>query len=232
MKKGKSTYQFPINVDPNLAHQTIMNWLGANSFELKEKDGNYYYQYYDPVVGRRLFEFYIQTGMVTINAYIGKYKKPYLLDDSFAGSMPKSAYKQILDPLFRMLASYNAPVGTAPMQQAQGMGQAAPYNVQPTASQVSGGTPQPIGGNYEDFSKATGKSNEKYAIIGFVMSIIGLLLSFAGYMFGILLYVLEFYFAACGMKTEKKGFAIATFVLAGVSIAILVVSVFMQALLS
>ena len=51
MKKGKSTYQFPINVDPNVAHQTIMNWLGANSFELKQKDGQYYYQYSDPIVG-------------------------------------------------------------------------------------------------------------------------------------------------------------------------------------
>ena len=111
MKKGKSTYQFPINVDPNLAQQVIMNWLGANGFDLKEKDGNHYYQYYDPVIGRRLFEYYIQPGMVTINAYIGKYKKPYLLDDSFAGSVPKSAYKQALAPLFQTLASYNAPMG-------------------------------------------------------------------------------------------------------------------------
>lgn len=231
MKKGKSTYQFPINVDPNLAYQTIMNWLGANGFDLKEKDGNHYYQYYDPVIGRRLFEFYIQTGMVTIKAYIGKYKKPYLLDDSFAGSVPKSAYKQILDPLFKTLASYNAPAGMAGAQPYPGADQNAPYNVQPGAGQIYSGTPQPAVGNYQDFSDATNKSNEKYAIIGFVMSIIGLLLSFVGYMFGILLYVLEFYFAACGIKTRKKGFAIATFVLAGVSIAILVVSVFIQALL-
>ncbi len=232
MKKGKSTYQFPINVDPNLAHQTIMNWLGANSFELKEKDGNHYYQYYDPVVGRRLFEFYIQTGMVTIHAYIGKYKKPYLLDDSFAGAMPKSAYKQILDPLFRTLASYNTPGGAAPAQPGPNMAQNDPYNTQPTASQVSGGTPQPQVGKYEDFSAASNKSNEKYAIIGFIMSIVGLLFSFVGYTFGILLYLMEFYFAACGIRTKKKGFAIATFVLAGLSVVILVISVFMQVLLS
>lgn len=119
MKKGKSTYQFPINVDPNLAQQVIMNWLGANGFDLKEKDGNHYYQYYDPVIGRRLFEYYIQPGMVTINAYIGKYKKPYLLDDSFAGSVPKSAYKQALAPLFQTLASYNAPMGAAPRSREQ-----------------------------------------------------------------------------------------------------------------
>lgn len=231
MKKGKSTYQFPINVDPNLAHQTIMNWLGANGFDLKEKDGNYYYQYYDPVVGRRLFEFYIQPGMVTINAYLGKYKKPYLLDDSFAGSVPKSAYKQALAPLFQTLASYNAPAGEYGSQPGSA-DPASPYIAQPYASAVSGGVAaQPTSGNYEDFANATNKSYEKLAVWGFVIAIIGLLLSFVGYMYGILLYVLEFYFATCGLKTEKKGFAIATFVLAGVSIAILVVSAFLQALL-
>ncbi|MBD5529533.1 MAG: hypothetical protein HDR02_14185 [Lachnospiraceae bacterium] len=228
MKKGKSTYQFPINVDPNLAQQTIMNWLGANGFDLKEKDGNYYYQYYDPVIGRRLFEFYIQPGMVTINAYLGKYKKPYLLDDSFAGSVPKSAYKTALAPLFQTLSSYNAPVG-ADGSQPVGTDPNASYNAQPY---VSGGPAgQPVPGNYEDFTNAANKSHEKLAIWGFVLSIVGLLLSFVGYTFGFLLYMLEFYFAACGIKTKNKGFAIATFVLAGVSIVILVISVFLQVLI-
>ena len=224
MKKGKSTYQFPINVDPNLAHQTIMNWLGANSFELKEKNGQYYYQYYDPIVGRRLFEFYIQPGMVTINAYIGKFKKPYLLDDSFAGSVPKAAYKQTLEPLFLTLSSYNAPqpgYGTP----------GAPYNVQPHASASADGT-QAASGNYEDFAKATNRSYERMAVIGFVLSIVGLLLSFIGYTYGVLLYALEFYFASCGIKTKKKGFAIATFVLAGLSVLILVGTLFLYALMA
>ncbi len=229
MKKGKSMYQFPINVDPNLAQQVIMNWLGANGFDLKEKDGNYYYQYYDPVIGRRLFEYYIQPGMVIINAYIGKYKKPYLLDDSFAGSVPKSAYKQALAPLFQTLASYNAPMGAAPAQPGTG-NPSAPYNVSPYASDVSGGV-QPSSGSYQDFSDATGKSHEKLAVAGFVLSIFGLLLSLLGITYGILIYMLEFYFAACGIKTRKKGLAIATFILAGLSIAILVFIIFLQALL-
>ena len=155
MKKGKSTYQFPITVDPNLAHQTITNWLGANSFELKEKNGQYYYQYYDPIVGRRLFEFYIQPGMVTIYAYIGKFKKPYLLDDSFAGSVPKSAYKQTLAPLFQTLSSYNAPGGGEVMQT--------------YAGDANGGV-QPVSDNYKDLADATNRSYERMAIIGFVIS--------------------------------------------------------------
>lgn len=222
MKKGKSTYQFPICVDPNLAHQTIMNWLGANSFELKEKDGNYYYQYYDPVIGRRLFEFYIQQNMVTINAYIGKYKKPYLLDDSFSGSVPKSAYKQLLAPLFQTLSTYNTPGAGETMQPAAGENPASPYNMQPYASDASSGT-SPASGSYENYANSANKSNEKMAVIGFVMSIIGLLLSFVGLMYGIWLYALEFYFASRGIRSRKKGFAIATFVLGGVSVAILLV---------
>lgn len=219
MKKGKSTYQFPINVDPNVAREAIMNWLGANEFDLKEKDGNYYYQYYDPVIGRRLFEFYLQPGMVTINAYLGKYTRPYLLDDSFAGSVVKSAYKQALAPLFQILATYNTPGDGSVMP-------ASPY-----AGEASQGTAQPAAGSYADFSDAANKRQEKLAIWGFVLSIVGLLLSFIGYTYGVLLYMLEFYFAACGIKTRKKGFAIATFVLAGISVVILVISVFVQALL-
>lgn len=215
MKKGKSTYQFPICVDPNLAHQTIMNWLGANSFELKEKNGNYYYEYYDPIIGRRLFEFYIQQNMVTIYAYIGKYKKPLLLDDSFYGSVPKSAYKQLLEPLFQTLRTYNTPGAGDALQSADGS-PAAPYNVQPHASDA-----QPPSGNYEDFANAANKSNEKMAIAGFVISIVGLLLSFVGYMYGIWLYALEFYFAARGIRSRKKGFSIAAFVLGGLSVVIL-----------
>ncbi|MDE7224831.1 MAG: hypothetical protein K2O34_13770 [Acetatifactor sp.] len=221
MKKGKSTYQFPICVDPNLAHQTIMNWLGANSFELKEKNGNYYYQYYDPVIGRRLFEFYIQPNMVTINAYIGKYKKPYLLDDSFYGTVPKTAYKQLLEPLFQTLNTYNTPGAGEALQTGDGGNSAAPYNVQPYASDAAGA--QPVSGDYENYANAANKSNEKMAVIGFVMSIIGLLLAFVGLMYGIWLYALEFYFASRGIRSKKKGFAIATFVLGGLSVAILLV---------
>lgn len=222
MKKGKSTYQFPICVDPNLAHQTIMNWLGANSFELKEKDGNYYYEYYDPVIGRRLFEFYVQQNMVTINAYIGKYKKPYLLDDSFYGTVPKSAYKQLLAPLFQTLSTYNTPGVEETLRQGTDGNPAAPYNVSPNASDVPGGS-SPVVNSYGDFASAANRTNEKKAIAGFVISIVGLLLSLVGWMFGIWLYALEFYFAACGIRSKKKGFAIATFVLAGLSVAILVV---------
>lgn len=226
MKKGKSTYQFPINVDPNVAHQTIMNWLGANSFELKQKDGQYYYQYSDPIVGKRLFEFYLQPGMVTINAYIGKFKKPCLLDDSFAGSVPKSAYKQILAPLFQTLSSYGAP-GAAGLS--GDAGAAAPGNVPPYAP--AGGA-QPTSGDYSDFAGSAEKTNEKLAVIGFVISLAGLLLSFAGYTYGVVLYVLEFYFASRGIKSKKKGFAIATFVLAGLSILILVGMILLYALAS
>lgn len=232
MKKGKSTYQFPFSVEPELVKQTIMNWLAANGFTLKEKDGNYYYEDYDPVSGRRLFEYYIQPGLVTIKAYIGKYKKPYLLDDSFAGSIPKSAYKELLAPLMQTLSGYNMPAGDSSQPGANPASAAgAAYQVQPNAGTVSNaGGAQPGAGNYEDFANAKSKSQEKLAIWGFVLAIIGLLLSFVGYALGLVLYVLEFYFAACGLKTKKKGFAIATFVLAGISILILLASIFLQAL--
>ena len=166
--------------------------------------------------------------MVTINAYIGKFKKHYLLDDSYVGSVPKSAYKQILAPLFQTLASYNAPGGGDAMQPQGGVNPASPYNAQSQASAAA----QPAPGNYQDFVRATNEKYEKLAIAGFVISIVGLLLSFVGYTYGIVLYILEFYFASCGIRTKKKGFAIATFVLAGLSVLILLGTIFLYALVA
>lgn len=177
--------------------------LGGEISTVFFKRMHMYGREYDPISGRRLFEYYLQPGMVTIKAYIGKYKKPYLLDDSFAGSIPKSAYKELLAPLLQPLSGYNMP---------------------------GGGNGQTGADNYNDFANAKSKSQEKLAVWGFVLSIIDFLLSFVGYALGLVRYVQEFYFAACGLKMKKKGFAIATFVLAGISTLILLVSIFLQAL--
>ncbi len=80
------------------------------------------------------------------------------------------------------------------------------------------------------FEESTNKSREKFAIIAFVMSLIGLVLSCLGFTYGVALIIMEFYFAFLGIKTKKKGLAIAAIVIAGVSILILIAEIILIAM--
>ena len=70
--------------------------------------------------------------------------------------------------------------------------------------------------------------DEKTCEIAFWMSIAGLIFSFFGQAFGIFLYIFEFIFAARGLKTRKRGKAIATIVMAIISLVILAIQVFVM----
>jgi len=72
------------------------------------------------------------------------------------------------------------------------------------------------------FQDETLKKKEKMCEIGFWISIFGLLCSFLGVVMGLIVYALDFYFASQGLKTRKKGKAIATIVLSIISILVVV----------
>lgn len=59
--------------------------------------------------------------------------------------------------------------------------------------------------------------------IGFWLSILGLVCSFFGVAYGIFVYIIDFYFASQGLKTKKRGKAIATIVLSIISILIIII---------
>lgn len=63
--------------------------------------------------------------------------------------------------------------------------------------------------------------NEKNVTFAFVLSIINLVLSFFGYFLGALLLIPGIIFAIKGIKSAKKGLAITSLVLFGVSISII-----------
>lgn len=96
------------------------------------------------------------------------------------------------------------------------------YNQQPS---------QPIQNNYQEpindanqfaqnFQDETNKRKEKLCEIGFWISILGVLGALGGVAMGLLVYVMDFYFASQGLKTKKRGKAIATIVLSIISIVI------------
>ena len=149
--------------------------------------------------------------------------------------MAGDAYKQVLNSLFSQI-NLNCPpnpaqdTGTAPFA---GAAQDPNMTRDPGAMQNPGvmqnpGAMQnpyaavPDSSRFVDaFQSEVDARNEKLCTIGFWMSIVGLLLSFVGIMYGVFIYILEIYLATRGLKTRKKGKAIATFIIAGISILII-----------
>lgn len=74
----------------------------------------------------------------------------------------------------------------------------------------------------QTFQNENLKKKETMGEIGFWLSIFGLISSFFGVAMGLVVYILDFYFASQGLKTRKKGKAIATIVLSIISIIITV----------
>ena len=70
----------------------------------------------------------------------------------------------------------------------------------------------------QNFQDETNKRKGKLCEIGFWISILGVLGALGGVALGLLVYVMDFYFASQGLKTKKRGKAIATIVLSIISI--------------
>ena len=98
------------------------------------------------------------------------------------------------------------------------------------------GNQQPMNQNYgqpmqqnnqfaQSFQDETTKKQEKMCEWGFWLSIFGLLASFVGVAYGVIVYILNFYFASQGLKTRKRGKAIATIVMSIISIIIIVLQI-------
>lgn len=220
MAKGKSQYHFTIPADPALINQTIFNYLHANSFVQKQKDGCYYYEQYDALYGRKMFEYRINGNQVTIWAYTGSYKWPQPLE-GFVGAVPKQEYRDSLEVLFMQLQTLAHNPGQANGQDPQSqMYQSQQFQ---QAQQLQ----QSMAAFQQQNSKAAGNS----AVIGFVISLLGLVLSFFGVYFGVLIIFIEISLAVRGLKSEHRGLAIATIVLAIVSAVIIVAEIMLSALL-
>ncbi|MGI5888587.1 MAG: hypothetical protein ACOX6J_04330 [Oscillospiraceae bacterium] len=207
MDVGKSIYSFTI--DPAKAAQVnsvIEDWLRKYNFSLQNKLGEDMYYSVDPLYGNMGFQYSISGGSVSIAAFIVSRKKFFKIDD-ISTSMAARSYKTIISEL---LNSINSTVGeTGQVQnQAQGNG---------TGS---------LSGLAEAMQKDVVTKNEKYAEAAFWISLAGLVLSFFGISYGIILYILIFCFAIPGLKTRKKTKAILAMVFSGLSFLITILLIF------
>lgn len=220
MSQGKTSFKFVVNADMALVETVIRNWLTANKFTYDPKSGLNYFGFNDPMLkGKRGFEYYINGNEVTILAYIGTYKKPQALE-GFVGAVMKQNYRNELAPLFEEIKK---------LENAEGSVAAA---ASADAQQASPSQPPVHDDSLNTFMAENEKKQGTLVIIGFVMSLVGLLLSCFGFTYGAILLVLEFYFAIQGLKTKKKGFAIATLAIAGVSILVFIGNIVLYVLLA
>lgn len=145
-------------------------------------------------------------------AYMGTFEKPRGLE-GFVGAVPKKSFQDDLEPLFAELHRLDM-MGMAP-QQGMPMQQGMP----PQQGYI------PPQNSANQFVEKSRKTRENWTIAGFVIGLVGLLLSFFGITYGAIIIVLEFWCGFQGLQTKKKGLAIATIVLAGISVLLLILSI-------
>ena len=190
MSQGKTEFRFTVNAQPQEINQVIQNYLAANQFAYQPKENANYYFYNDPLIkGKRALEYYMNGNQVLILAYLGTFEKPGALD-GMVGALPKQSYRNDLAPLFDAL---------------QRLGNGTVYPNPAPGMQVQG---------VDAFVNDNNARKEKQVLIGFIMSIIGAVLAFFGFSYGIILLALEFYLGVQGLQTRRRGLAIATIVIA------------------
>lgn len=217
MSQGKTEFRVTFNAAPEEVNRIIQQYLSANGFAREQKENANYYVSKTGLSQRR-FEYYINGNQLLVLAYMGTYEKPQELE-GVAGALPKQAYKNEIAMLFQEINR----IGEVQKENSyqRGINQGSNYQ-----GSINQGSSNQV--NYMDhsgtnaFAEANNKKNETWATVGFVISIIGLLSSCVGISFGIFLIIFEFWCASVGLKTKKRGLAIATIVLAIVSILIIV----------
>ncbi len=211
MNKGKSVYTFQFQCAPEHVDAVIKGWLNANKFTFQNKYGEDLYYNYDAWNGNRGFQYTISGNVVTVWAWtIGMGKQFYQLDSGAMNNMAGDSYKQMLSSLFAGISN----LGADPAEPVQQPSQAQTQTVNEVVS-----------GMNEELDKKAETGCE----IGFWLSIVGLLASFGGIIYGIFVYVIIFYLASRGLNTKKRGKAIAAIVMSILSILICVASMFINA---
>lgn len=155
------------------------------------------------MMGYRGLTYSIQNQTITINAWLDGALGNFPLEQNSLNMMAMN-YRNSLSSLFQEIENLNG--GTTMNNTNQNQ-----VNMQ-----------QPQNNFSQTFQNENQKKQETMCEIGFWISILGLISSFAGIVMGLFVYIMDFYFASQGLKTRKKGKAIATIVLSIISILIVI----------
>lgn len=205
MASEKTVYTFYIN-DTQSAYQLIMNYLNTYNFKYVDKKGMPHYEYSDYITAKKFFEFYFQGNQLTIYAYLKSMKKPMPIDKGSMGAAVKKAYRNELAPLLeglsRLMMSANQMYD--PMQ-SMAYGQSV------------------VAGSQQAYQNNNENNADTMAITSFILAIIGLVLSWFGFVYGAALMFMEIWTAIAGMKSSRfRVLAILALVLCALSFVFII----------
>lgn len=220
MKKEKSNYNIAFNCNKNTIDSLVQNYLNECGFSIYEKKGNKYYRAGDAMLGYKGFNYSINGNNLNIEAWLDGALGDFSLEQNSLNMLAMD-YRNSLNKLFQEINRIDN--GGMNMNNNNFNNQ----NINNNQMNYDPNTGQPINNNQNNFAQTfqdeTMKKKEKMCEIGFWISILGLIGSFAGIMMGLLVYIMDFYFASQGLKTRKRGKAIATIVLSIISILIVII---------
>lgn len=228
MKKGRSTYNIEFNCDASMVNNLIQSYIQANNFTLQTKNGEQFYREGDAMLkGYRYFNYSITGNTLTIQAWFNSVLGDRPIEQSSVNMMAME-YRNSLVLLFNEISKLingGNNMNNNEYQQEKLNNDMANQNINSNQINFESVTSQPIQNSdqfAQTFENDANKKKETMCEIGFWISILGLLGSFFGVVMGLLLYILDFYFAAQGLKTRKRGKAIATIIMSILSILVVV----------
>lgn len=224
MKKGRSTYPVQFNTDPNLINNLMQSYITAENFKIYEKKGEQYFRAGDQMMGYRGLKYSINGQVLTIEAWLDGALGDFPLEQNSMNIMAMN-YRNSLNNLFQEIAKLNNGGNNIMNNNQQNFNSQQEQPVSNNNQQINSNNNVDQFAN--TFQNENAKKQETMCEIGFWLSILGLLGSFAGIVMGLLVYVMDFYFASQGLKTRKRGKAIATIVLSIISILIIIFQLLM-----
>lgn len=227
MKNDKSLYTFQLSCDMNLINSLIHDFINVNKYELQQKNGEEYYRAGDSIKGYMYFYYIISGQTLTIYAWLKGAFGNIPLENNTLNVLAMS-YRNSLNILFQEIDKLNRGVVSMNNDVNNISNSVQMFNQNMNNSQNA--NQQQLGQNNvnqvtQTFSNETIKKQEKMCEIGFWLSLFGLLSSFFGVAYGLIIYILDFYFASQGLKTRKRGKAIATIILSIISLIIVVIQI-------
>lgn len=216
MAKRKTQYVLQFQADPNAVNNIILSWLQTNGFKFKEKYDTKYYQSGDGIITTsRCFEYYFQGNQLTILAYLKTPKNPFPLDNGMVGVVNTMPYANLIQELMNTINN----LSNQNVAYAQNFGGQNPSTVQMQGQQQY--TNQAI----SNFEAENDKRQGNCAIWGLVLGCLNILLCLAGYSFGLFVLFIAYYLASMGLKSSKRGIAIAAIIIITCSLILFVMKV-------
>lgn len=216
MKKGRSKYSFQVNCDKNIVNSLMENFISDNGFQLTEKKQEQYYRAGNSLKGYNGLKYSFDNQTLTIEAWLDGALGNFPLD--VKGINPQAMeYKNALNDLFQEISKINN--GNSINKE---LNNEDANNQNINANNEHSITSQEnINQFAQSFQEKTTKTQENLCEVGFWLSILGVVCSLFGIMYGVIIYIIDFYFASQGLNTRKKGKAIATIILSVISILII-----------